>query len=573
MRDYLASRAQRYTTPQNYLAMAAVISLLVVAAGVITAYVISSSLSTQVETEQSNLRSQQSEALTTYVQERAAGYEQLLLAGAGLIKVHGFDDTTSEDWSTLIGSLQLRRLHPELLSMGLVRGTVVTYSEVFEPRQQANIGYDFADEPIRLQTLELARDTAQTTVTPPIVLRADADKTEAKSLYSLIFFYPLYQSPDTPSTIEDRRLTVSGYVYISVRLQDMMQARQNVIDTLGATYQLQDISSSDTPELYAYQANNYRPQIGDTGKVADFTIFNRQWRSEMHLSRPSEQTVLGPLGVFLLGAATSMGIGGLIFGLLARRLQRLHRSHEADIQRTKDELLALASHQLRTPATGVRQYLSMLQLGYFGSLPDAQSEVISKAQAANDRQLEIIDKLLYVAKADADQNLPDPEPLDLALLTRHVVEDQSAAAGDKGLSVVVKAPPSMPCVADARYVEMILDNLLSNAIKYSNPDSVVLIEVTKSEDKLSVTVTDHGVGIAESDLPKLFSKFSRINNPLSRSEGGSGLGLFLAQHLAAAQGGSLKVVSEIGQGSSFKLELPSKITNQPRVIDAEELSK
>ncbi len=558
-------RTQRYATPRNYLTMAAVISLLVVAIGVVTAYLFSSSLSTQTELERTNLLSQQSSGFTTYIQERAANYEQVLLSAAGLIKVHNLDNITATDWTTLITSLQLRRLHPELLSMGLVKGTVLTYAEVFEEGRPANLGYDFASEPIRLQTIELARDNAQTTVTPPVVLRTDAQSANDTAPYSLIFFYPIYRTIEIPSTLEDRRAAISGYVYVSVRLQDMMKARQNVLDDTEAIFRLNDVSASNAPVLYQYQASGHRPLVGDSGLSANFSIFNRQWRSEMRLSRPTEQSILGPLGVFLLGAATSMGIGGLIFWLLVRRLQRLHLSHEADIQRTKDELLALASHQLRTPATGVRQYLSMLQLGYFGRLPRDQLEVLVKAQSANDRQLEIIDQLLYVAKADADQNLTDPESLDLVGLARRVMEDQSATAGEKQIEVKLIAPKKVTCVVDARFTHMILENLLSNAIKYSQPGSPVEIRVQPTQNDVSITITDQGVGIAESDLPKLFAKFTRLDNPLSRTEGGSGLGLFLAESLAAAQGGRLEVMSTLGQGSAFKLILPLPVMSNRNV--------
>jgi CHASE1-domain containing sensor protein len=167
--------------------MAAVISLLVVAIGVVTAYLFSSSLSTQAELERTNLLSQQSSGFTTYIQERAANYEQVLLSAAGLIKVHNLDNITATDWTTLITSLQLRRLHPELLSMGLVKGTVLTYAEVFEEGRPANLGYDFASEPIRLQTIELARDNAQTTVTPPVVLRTDAQSANDTAPYHCMF--------------------------------------------------------------------------------------------------------------------------------------------------------------------------------------------------------------------------------------------------------------------------------------------------------------------------------------------------------------------------------------------------
>jgi len=105
---------------------------------------------------------------------------------------------------------------------------------------------------------------------------------------------------------------------------------------------------------------------------------------------------------------------------------------------------------------------------------------------------------------------------------------------------------------------MVLDNILDNASKYSANGSNVHIGLDEGNRRLRVSIKDEGVGIARRDMPKLFKKFSRIDNPLSIPVGGTGLGLYWAQKIVKLHGGSITVSSKVGQGSDFKIHLPSK---------------
>jgi two-component system sensor histidine kinase SenX3 len=105
---------------------------------------------------------------------------------------------------------------------------------------------------------------------------------------------------------------------------------------------------------------------------------------------------------------------------------------------------------------------------------------------------------------------------------------------------------------------MVIDNLISNAIKYSYKRTSVTVSISRREDMLAVSVTDRGVGVAAEDRSQLFKKFNRIQNPLSRSEAGSGLGLFLAYQLARAHGGDIEVRTAPDKGSTFTLLMPTR---------------
>lgn len=108
-------------------------------------------------------------------------------------------------------------------------------------------------------------------------------------------------------------------------------------------------------------------------------------------------------------------------------------------------------------------------------------------------------------------------------------------------------------------LRMVVENLVSNAIKYTPAGGVVIVRLARRGDKWVVTVKDTGVGIAESDFPKLFQQFSRINNPRSYSVTGTGVGLYLAHHLTELHGGSISVSSVESKGSTFTVKLPRKM--------------
>jgi signal transduction histidine kinase len=242
---------------------------------------------------------------------------------------------------------------------------------------------------------------------------------------------------------------------------------------------------------------------------------------------------------------------------LALRLGKVERLFMQDVENTKSDLLALASHQLRTPATGVKQYLGILREGIMGPLTPSQQEMIEKAYDTNERQLHVINDLLYVSKVEAGQLSIDPVITDVTKITKDAISSLEPRAKEKDIDVIFNAKKAVHITADDRYVGMIIENLISNAIKYSYPSSKVRVTLKLSNAAMVLKVADRGVGIDQADIEKAFDKFNRIDNPLSRQEGGSGLGLFLASQLAKGHGGSISVEKKKGKGTTFVLTLPS----------------
>jgi PAS domain S-box-containing protein len=211
----------------------------------------------------------------------------------------------------------------------------------------------------------------------------------------------------------------------------------------------------------------------------------------------------------------------------------LTKEQQLDI--AKDEFVSLASHQLRTPATGVKLILSMLIKGDFGPLTTLQERYLTKAIQSNDRQLQIIEDLLNVARVDAGKMELDFQYVDLVPLLREIIGEHLAIVQSRHQSIKLTMPSSLMALGGQ-----------------------VVVSLTEEPDHAVLSVQDNGVGMDKADIPKLFTKFMRLENELSTTVGGTGLGLFLVKNILELHSGSIEVNSEKDAGSTFTIRLPRK---------------
>ena len=231
-------------------------------------------------------------------------------------------------------------------------------------------------------------------------------------------------------------------------------------------------------------------------------------------------------------------------------------TEEVELERAKDEFISIASHQLRTPATVVKQYIGMMLDGYTGTFTNQQREMLQTAYDYNDNQLKIINDLLRVAQADANKIRVNSELVDIVSLIEDVVVSQKSAYKRKRLTLRMRQNVDKVNIKiDPLHIRMVIENLLDNAQKYSPPGSAVLIRLVADDKTVRISVSDNGIGIDPQDIPKLFQKFSRISNPES-SASGTGLGLYWAMKLIKLHKGSIHVQSELGIGTTFIVKLP-----------------
>lgn len=231
----------------------------------------------------------------------------------------------------------------------------------------------------------------------------------------------------------------------------------------------------------------------------------------------------------------------------------------------KSDFVAIASHQLRTPASSVKQYIGMLLSGYAGNVSDIQRKMLQTAYESNERQIIIVNDLLYVAQLESGNLRMKPAVTDIATLLKDVIDELTPRYLASGQTIKLSSKfRHFYCKVDAALMRMVIENIIDNAHKYSNPDQTITVKFARTEKHLRIIVKDQGVGIAPEDLKRLFHKFSRVENPLSSTAGGSGLGLYLSHKLVTMHGGKIEVTSEKGKGSSFTISLPGTLAVQKR---------
>lgn len=240
-------------------------------------------------------------------------------------------------------------------------------------------------------------------------------------------------------------------------------------------------------------------------------------------------------------------------GRLARHLNHM-ASELKKVDDIKNNFIAIASHQLRTPATAVKQNLGLIVEGY--ATEDADKQRFAQAAFENNEyQLAIIDDILNVARLQAGKLRLDRKPTDLAHVVEAAVEEQRLSL-KPGQQLRFRKPAAVTADVDPIKLKMCVGNLVSNAIKYTPEGGTITVTVSRSGDRAEITIKDTGVGISPTDQSKLFGRFSRIDNALSSQVNGTGLGLYLVKELVELHGGSIRVDSAVGKGSAFIIQLP-----------------
>jgi PAS domain S-box-containing protein len=225
----------------------------------------------------------------------------------------------------------------------------------------------------------------------------------------------------------------------------------------------------------------------------------------------------------------------------------------------RDRFYAMMSHELRTPVSAVMLYNDLLLSGVYDPLSETQRDAVDRSQKSARHLLDLINDLLDLSKLESGRLETRVEEVEAAELVDSVVSGLAPLALEHGcdLSVRMESRP-LPVVGDARRVRQILLNLLSNAVKFGHGRPVE-IRCAPAADGITVEVTDHGPGIPPADLERIFDDFVQLGEPGV----GTGLGLPIARRLAELQGGTLRVHSEPGQGSTFRLFLPANAPDAP----------
>lgn len=231
-----------------------------------------------------------------------------------------------------------------------------------------------------------------------------------------------------------------------------------------------------------------------------------------------------------------------------------HKLHELD--KTKDEFISMASHQLRTPLTTIKGYISMLLDGDAGEVTDQQRKLLEEAFNSSQRMVYLIGDFLNVSRIQTGKFAIELAPCNLSNILDEEIEQLQVMAKSRQLDLTYDKVQNFPTVEiDENKIRQVMMNFIDNAIYYSKPDGKIRIVLSYDRDHIEFKVIDNGIGVPKAEQHKLFTKFTRASNARRQRPDGTGIGLFMAKKVIVALGGSIIFKSEEGKGSTFGFSL------------------
>lgn len=239
---------------------------------------------------------------------------------------------------------------------------------------------------------------------------------------------------------------------------------------------------------------------------------------------------------------------------LSLQQERIDALHESE--RMKDELLAVVSHEMRTPLNAIQGFAGILKQEMVGPINERQHQSLARILGGAQRLLELVNNMLDAARIQGDKLVICPSPCRYFDLLQEIVDCFEPIRQENGLELELESelPGSVSC--DRERMAQVLANLLSNAMKFTPKGGKVSVKAFVEADRLVTEVKDTGIGIAAEFLPEIFAPFKQADMTATREYGGTGLGLHIAKSIVELHGGSLDVQSEKGAGSTFRFWLP-----------------
>ena len=228
--------------------------------------------------------------------------------------------------------------------------------------------------------------------------------------------------------------------------------------------------------------------------------------------------------------------------------------------RAKAAFLASMSHELRTPLQAALGFAQLMRSGVYGPVTEQQADALERVERSQLHLRRLIDDILDFARLEAGRVRVDVEPVRVAELMQEVVRLVGPEALKKHLDLAVRRPVGGQAVlADRQRLLQILLNLVGNAIKFPPSGGRVSLDAAGDDSRVLIAVRDTGVGIPRDRLSAVFEPFVQVDDALTRTAEGAGLGLSISRDLARAMGGDITAESEVGRGSTFTVEMPRAV--------------
>lgn len=263
----------------------------------------------------------------------------------------------------------------------------------------------------------------------------------------------------------------------------------------------------------------------------------------------------------MLAAAVSLVLGFVLYFFVWRLMNRLsaQNSELVELNELKNRFLGIAVHDLRSPLSVLKGYISLLRGGILGQTSDRAREVLEKLERSSEAMLELVNDLLDISTIESGKLELRKQRVNMDKFLREIHASAVLLASGKSIEVELSLEENLPEIAlDRNRINQVIMNLVTNAVKFSHPNTIIVLRAERRTDGLRISVIDQGQGIPQEETPNLFADFSRTSIKSTAGEKSTGLGLAIVKRIVEAHGGSVWVESQLGEGSTFSFSLPSE---------------
>ncbi len=228
-----------------------------------------------------------------------------------------------------------------------------------------------------------------------------------------------------------------------------------------------------------------------------------------------------------------------------------------ELDKMKSDFMAAVSHEFRTPLTSINMSVDIMRGQLLGPLTKAQEELLQTSKGDCERLTKLVRELLQLSKLESGKIVTREDRLDIAKVIESAIGPLILPFKEKGVDLVLRIGDNLPpLTGDEQQLSWVVSNLVNNALRYTDAGGRVEIAATRKDDSIRFSVKDTGRGIAPEHLDKIFDKFVQVKQSLDSTPGSVGLGLAIAKEIVELSGGSIRVESQLGKGSTFSVELP-----------------
>jgi two-component system sensor histidine kinase SenX3 len=298
--------------------------------------------------------------------------------------------------------------------------------------------------------------------------------------------------------------------------------------------------------------------ISALGVLKDERISNEDLMALVRVVRRTNEThrgsleiARGPIGAGkreLKVSVTPLNDEGMVLVLIA------DESEARRIDAVRRDFVANVSHELKTPIGA----LGLLSEAILGAKDEPQEVVRFATRMQNEakRLADLVQEIIDLSRLQSSDPLQKAFAVEVTDVVREAVDQAQFSSEQRGIALEIGDIEDATVIGDREQLITAVHNLIENAVNYSPEHTKVSIVTKRNGDLVEISVTDQGIGIAESDLNRIFERFYRVDPARSRLTGGTGLGLSIVKHVALNHGGDVKVWSKVGVGSTFTLQLP-----------------